>query len=426
MKLSIVIPAYNEQEAIASIIERCLKARAAIMRESPVQSVEIIVVSDGSTDRTAEIASGYSDVKLIVFEHNRGYGAAIKRGFAEAGGDLVGFLDADGTCDPLFFTELCRAIVEESADVALGSRMSAGSKMPRIRRLGNRMYAFLLSALSNRVVTDTASGMRVIHRSALAQLYPLPDGMHFTPAMSARVLMDERLRIVERPMSYAERVGESKLHVVRDGVRFLRTILEMTMMWRPARLFLATALMLIAVAGMLAVYPVEQWLRRGGFSGNMIYRLLFCSWLGTTGVMLLSFGVVAYHLNRLVHAGKAPATFAMTIIDSLYRPTALIVLAGLSAPVLIWLVGPGLWSRMTDGVVTLHWSRVVLAGVMGFALLTMIVTGFLIQVIRFHAHRGTAHRRPILLNKVTTKDDAERSVTFRSEVGNSQPTTVLS
>jgi glycosyltransferase involved in cell wall biosynthesis len=106
MKLSIVIPAYNEEEGIASIIERGLAAREQIAHSSPVHEVEIIVVSDGSTDRTVEIARGFDDIQLITFEKNRGYGAAIKRGFEESSGELVGFLDADGTCDPRFFATL--------------------------------------------------------------------------------------------------------------------------------------------------------------------------------------------------------------------------------------------------------------------------------------------------------------------------------
>lgn len=407
MKLSIVIPAYNEERAIASTIERCLAARAAIQREAPIQSVEIIVVSDGSTDRTVEIASTYSDIKLIVFEHNRGYGAAIKRGFAEAGGDLVGFLDADGTCDPVFFAELCRAIVEDTADVALGSRMGATSKMPRIRRLGNRLYALILSTLSNRLVSDTASGMRVIRRETLAQLYPLPDGMHFTPAMSARVLMDEHLRIVERPMSYEERVGESKLHVLRDGVRFLRTIFEMTLMWRPARLFLSAAVIFLSISAFLAVHPVEQWLRMGGFSEDMIYRLLFCALLGATGIMLLSAGVLADNLHRLVKGGPPQPTFALVIMDALFTPPLMITAIVLAAPVLIWLVGPGLLSRLFSGVVTLHWSRVVLAGVIAFTLMAMTTTTLLVQIIRFHIQRGTATRRSVLRQRIAAKSETD-------------------
>ncbi|MDO8629864.1 MAG: glycosyltransferase family 2 protein, partial [Phycisphaerales bacterium] len=219
MKLTIVIPALNEEAAIGSIIERTLTARRTILSDSAVSEVEVIVVSDGSTDRTAEIAAGYDEVRVIVFERNRGYGAAIKKGFEVGTGEIVGFLDADGTCDPRIFAELCNALIGEEADVAIGSRMGPQSRMPRVRRIGNRIYALILSVLSNRVVTDTASGMRVIRRAALPQLYPLPDGLHFTPAMSARVLMDDRLTIVERPMPYEERIGESKLHVIHDGLR---------------------------------------------------------------------------------------------------------------------------------------------------------------------------------------------------------------
>ncbi|MCH7995934.1 MAG: glycosyltransferase family 2 protein, partial [Planctomycetes bacterium] len=296
MKLSIVIPAFNEEEAIGSTIERCIEARSAILDGSPITEVEIVVVSDGSTDRTAAIAGGYEQIRLIEFERNRGYGAAIKKGFEESDGEIVGFLDADGTCDPTFFATLCTALLEESASVAIGSRMGRQSKMPRVRRLGNRIYATILSALSNQAVTDTASGMRVIRRDVLDRLYPLPDGLHFTPAMSARVLMDDRLTIVERPMAYEERVGESKLHVFRDGLRFLHVIFQMSLMWRPAKMFAATALVCLSVMTVLALHPLEVWLRYGRFHDDMIYRLLFCGLLGMVGVTILSASVVSAHL----------------------------------------------------------------------------------------------------------------------------------
>src|SRR5262249_2242531 len=160
------------------------------------------------------------------YEHNRGYGAAIKAGFAVAKGEMLGFLDADGTCDPLFFRELCRTCKEEHADIVIGSRLNAQSCMPLVRWLGNVLYAFLLGVLSSRAVTDTASGMRVLLRSVLSKIYPLPDGMNFTPAMSAKALLDSGLTLAEVPMPYSERVGVSKLKVFSDGVRFLQTIID--------------------------------------------------------------------------------------------------------------------------------------------------------------------------------------------------------
>ena len=105
IKLSIIIPAYNEENAIAEIIERCLRERENIVRETPVEEVEIIVVNDGSSDKTAEIAKQFKEISLINFAKNRGYGAAIKSGFEKAEGDIVSFLDADGTCDPNILLE---------------------------------------------------------------------------------------------------------------------------------------------------------------------------------------------------------------------------------------------------------------------------------------------------------------------------------
>ena len=186
--LTIVIPALNEEEAIGDTIQKCLDARGWIQRETPVSDVEIIVVSDGSTDRTAEIAQSFKDVKVIVHFSNLGYGAAIKSGFAEARGDLLAFLDADGTCDPRLFVNLCRACLEKSADVVVGSRINDESRMPLLRRLGNAFFARLVSWLAGTRITDTASGMRVLRREALKKLLPLPTGLHFTPAMTCRAL----------------------------------------------------------------------------------------------------------------------------------------------------------------------------------------------------------------------------------------------
>ena len=403
MRLTIVIPALNEEDAVGSTIERTLAARECIRAQSPVTEVEIIVVSDGSTDRTAEIAAGYADVRLIVFEQNRGYGAAIKEGFRQGTGDLVGFLDADGTCDPAFFATLCSTLIEEEASVAIGSRMGSGSRMPAIRRLGNRVYALILSALSNRVVTDTASGMRVIRRNVLERLYPLPDGLHFTPAMSARVLMDDRLRIVECPMSYEERIGESKLHVFRDGVRFLRTILEMTLMWKPARTLIALAVVCFTLMALLASHPVETWLRLGRLEEGMIYRLLSCSLLGCLGFTLLSAGVICENLNRLWSERRILPTFTTAVLDRLFSFGGWTMLLVPAAPVLAWLIGPGLWTRVAHGYVILHWSRIVLAGLIAFGLMQMFIAVLIVNLIRFHAaRRSVARSRPRILQHRTT------------------------
>lgn len=254
MKLLIAIPALNEEASIEAIIERSLQARADITARSPITQVDITVVSDGSTDRTVSLARKYTHrIKLIEFEENRGYGAAIQQAWIESDADLLGFLDADGTCEPRFFGDLAQALVAEGADVALGCRLNESSEMPLVRRTGNILFAGLLSLLSGQWVRDTASGMRIVRREAYTRLRPLPAGLHFTPAMSARALLDREasVKLIEIDMPYHERVGESKLKVGKDGLRFLNVITRTAIQYRPARV--ATILgITFAIAGGVA------------------------------------------------------------------------------------------------------------------------------------------------------------------------------
>jgi len=277
--------------------------------------------------------------------------------------------------------------------------MSPESRMPKIRRLGNRIYALILSALSNKVVTDTASGMRVIRRSVLPQLYPLPDGLHFTPAMSARALMDQQLRIVERPMPYQERIGESKLHVVRDGVRFLQTIFQMSLMWRPAKCFLTLGLASAVLMLALSLYPIETWLRTGALREDTIYRLLFCSFAGCLAATLVSAGVVSNQLEDLWRNGQMTRSFFAYLLDRLYTFRGFVMVAVVAIVSCGWLVGPGLWTRWTVGTVDLHWSRVVLAGLIAFSACQMLVAVLLTNLIRFHLSRRVSGAQAVVAAK---------------------------
>ncbi len=176
--LSMIIPALNEEGGIRNIIERVI-AISKPLTESGVDELELIVVDDGSTDLTADQVKQFPEVRLVQHAHNIGYGAALKTGFHCACGQIMGFLDADGTYPPEYLPELCKAILD-GADVVVGSRRSgAVSEMPPIRRLGNFIWSNLLSVLAGQRVVDPASGMRVFRREALEYIYPLPDGLKF-------------------------------------------------------------------------------------------------------------------------------------------------------------------------------------------------------------------------------------------------------
>ena len=361
--LTIVIPALNEQESIGLTIQRCLDARERIRRIGNVADVEIIVVSDGSTDRTAPLAQEFAArekaVRVIVFEKNRGYGAAIKEGFAQGSGDLVAFLDADGTCDPNYFGELCAALQSQHTILAIGSRMGKGSEMPRIRRVGNLFYALLLGFLSGQAVSDTASGMRVIRRDALASLYPLPDGLHFTPAMSARALM-LRERVAEVPMPYAERIGDSKLRVLRDGVRFMLSIRDAALLYQPSRLFGFVASFCVAIAALLGAYPVEFYWSNRRLEEWMIYRLLLCGLLFISAFSLIAASVLSERILSLVYH-RSQQSFLSSLLSKLLERSHVAVAAAFAVIAAVVLVWPGFVELARTGHVTIHWSRPIAA-----------------------------------------------------------------
>jgi len=145
--LSIIIPAYNEEPAITAIIQRTIASASEIKKVHAFDVVEIIVVNDGSEDKTFENARKEKTYRSSRMPKTGGYGAAIKLGIGLSSGDIVGFLDADGTCDPNCFIDLCKPIIRDEADVVIGNRLNHGSKMPLVRRIGNLIYADLLRFL---------------------------------------------------------------------------------------------------------------------------------------------------------------------------------------------------------------------------------------------------------------------------------------
>ncbi|MGE5646104.1 MAG: glycosyltransferase family 2 protein [Acidobacteriota bacterium] len=356
MKLLIAVPAYNEEAAIESTIVRCLEAKERLPRHGTVSEVEITVVSDGSTDRTVELARRHEGpIRLIVFERNRGYGAAIKEAWSRSDAELLGFLDADGTCDPMFFEDLCAALERERAGVALGSRLSPASKMPPVRRMGNVLYALLLSAFARVPVRDTASGMRVVRRDVLAGLLPLPDGLQFTPAMTARALMSGGVKLVEIEMPYREREGQSKLKVGKDGLRFLKAILDMVFLYRPWRPLTLLALLSLALAVALMTMPAEYYLAHRSVQEWMIYRFIVSHLAGTNAVLMLSAAYISERIVRIALGRgslRDPVT-AFFASGAFWAVPAALMTAGLL------LVMPSLIELVRTGATYEHWSRFI-------------------------------------------------------------------
>lgn len=378
--LSVVIPALNESAGIADIAGRVLGTRAQLAAAG-VDGPELIVVDDGSIDGTAEIAEAVAGVTVIRHPTNRGYGAAIKTGFRAARGDLLAFLDADGTYPPEAFPDLCRALLAENADVAVGSRMAGlASGMPRSRRLGNRFFAGLVNLIGSAHISDSASGQRVLRRTVLASLYPLPDGLNFTPVMTTRAL-HERVRMIEVPIRYEERVGHSKLSVVHDGRRFLTTIVWTAMAYNPSRILgLAGMAMLVlgalfglglAALRMAGVSTLGPWGVAGAFATLV---------LGVAGTSLVNLGITFNYLVSLFHREPLrQGLFGRPILPGLDRAFGWIGVLTLGAGFAVAMVSMALGLSGWD--ITRLWLWLLGSALMLLVGLQLVISWVLMRVL---------------------------------------------
>src|SRR5690606_17831506 len=300
--LSVVIPAYNEEAGVAEVIERVLAVEPELKKVG-LDGLELIIVDDCSKDRTAEIVASYADrgVRLIRHKVNRNYGGALKTGFRHAKGDYLAFMDADGTYPPEYYPKMFTALKAHNADIVNGSRMAGiESEMPLTRRIGNTIFAFLISAIAHTRITDSASGQRILKREILEKLYPLPDGLNFTPVMSTRALHED-IKMIEVPIKYEERDGESKLSVVHDGLRFLFSILSTAAIYNPVRLLGAASIVAVVLA-LLALVPWVLAVSSGVQNRTEYANLLFVAMtLAIVAVNLFSTGTVFNYIVSLFH-----------------------------------------------------------------------------------------------------------------------------
>lgn len=387
-KLSIVVPAYNEEAHIRKVVEALLEMRPKLVREAGLEDVEILVVNDGSTDRTGAFleelrTAANGSFRVLTHEMNCGYGAALKTGFREVRGEYVSFMDADGTVDPGSFIAMYRSLKRNDADMVVGKRFGQkDSEMPLLRKIGNRFFALFLSFLSGSRVKDTASGMRLFKKEIVSLLYALPDGLHFTPAMSTKAI-HEKLRIVEVPIPYAERSGESKLHVVSDGLRFLRIILSTVLMYNPFKIFLLVGLAFEATAAALVSALITAVLTQDHVRfSDYIYRSIGAMYFFTAGVQIILFGILArfivstffrqhesghwiHRLNRVLRVYERMGFYGLAVLA-----------VGIVVNALYF------WKYLFGGGLDMHWGWLLFAA--GFIIvgLEMIITGVLMRILK--------------------------------------------
>lgn len=237
-QISIIIPAYNEEQGLPKTIEDL---------RTHVPGCEIIIINDGSTDRTAEIISEYKDVVLINHERNMGYGRALKTGMRHSTREFVIWFDADGQHPADKIIDLARPVVEKEKDVILASRTKESAFV--IKRMPGKWVLKIFAQFAARQkIPDLNCGFRCFPKKTIMKyIHLLPDG--FSASSTSTLIMIKRgYRLGWFPIISEARVGTSTVKIFRDGFRTLNLILRMILLFDAFLFFSSIALLQIIIA----------------------------------------------------------------------------------------------------------------------------------------------------------------------------------
>jgi len=249
--VSIVIPAYNEQEGIGDVLDGIVET----MGKSGIVH-EVIVVDDGSTDGTAEIAQR-KGAKVIRHALNKGYGAALKTGIRHAKYDVIVITDADGTYPSEEIPKLVNYIGEY--DMVVGARTGEDVHIPTLRKPAKWIFAKLANYLVAMEIPDLNSGLRVMKKAVVMEFFRLlPSGFSFTSTITLAMLVND-YNVKYIPISYHPRVGRSKIHPIRDTLNFLSLIVRTILYFNPLRVFLPLGVLLLLLAAIKMGYDLVTY-----------------------------------------------------------------------------------------------------------------------------------------------------------------------
>ncbi|HZJ15727.1 MAG TPA: glycosyltransferase family 2 protein [Chthoniobacteraceae bacterium] len=280
LAVSVLVPAFNEEGAIAETVKKIAEQRTSF------RELEVVVINDGSDDRTGEIARTLG-VTLLEHEVNRGYGAALKTGLQRAKHDFVLIADADGTYPLEDIPKLVGDMGE--CDMVVGARTGAVVQVPLLRRPGKWIITQLAEYLSGQKIPDLNSGLRVFRRDvALRFLSLYPDGFSFTTTITLAMLTNHyRVKFV--PINYLRRIGKSSIKPIRDFTNFTILIIRICAYFKPLNVFVPPALVLILLGlakGFIDYTGLFDPLAKGHLG-------LLAIALALTGIQMLFIGLLA-------------------------------------------------------------------------------------------------------------------------------------
>lgn len=279
--VSIVIPAYNEAHAIASVV-------ATLQTAASWQ--EIIVIDDGSADATAATASA-AGARVIRHPYNKGNGAAVKSGIRAAMGEYVLILDGDGQHRPEDAIRIVSRLGDY--DLVIGAR-SAATQATHARRFGNGALNSLASYLTGRDIPDLTSGFRAARRDHLREfLHLLPNGFS-TPTTTTLAFIKAGYNVAFEPVEARNRVGESKIRFAQDGAKFLMIILKIVTLFSPLRVFLPVSVVSFLVG---AAYGAVTVITQSKIPNGAVLLIMFA-------VIVFLVGLVSEQIAALRFEGR--------------------------------------------------------------------------------------------------------------------------
>jgi len=250
--LSIIIPMYNEAEAVPKLLDHLTKTLA---EQCSGMTYEIVIVDDGSSDGSANVVQTIENPAIILCQHpyNIGNGAAIKTGIRKAQGQYILMMDADGQHKPEDIPRLLEHI--DRYDMVVGARTKE-SDSAKHRDLANFIYNTFASYVCGRKIEDLTSGFRVIRASLVKQMiYLLPNTFSYPTTLTLAVVRSGySLKYV--PIIAPKRIGKSKIKLVRDGSRFLMILFKITILFSPLKIFVPTSIIVFTLGFFYGLFKV--------------------------------------------------------------------------------------------------------------------------------------------------------------------------
>lgn len=248
-EISIVIPAYNEEVAIGKVldeVENVMRAHGNLF--------EILVIDDGSTDRTADVVASKKYVRMIRHQTNMGYGAAIKTGIKNARGEIILMIDSDGTYPAKDIMKILNETKE--ADMVVGARTGENVNIPILRRIPKYLLSKFANYLAETEIPDLNSGMRAFRRSDAMKFFNLyPNKFSFTTTITLAYHSNGYL-VKYVPIDYYKRGGKSKIHPIRDPINFASLIVRTITYFNPLKVFLPVSILLFIFGLIWAAYKL--------------------------------------------------------------------------------------------------------------------------------------------------------------------------